>query len=127
MTSDCLLHQVLSRLLGGLDGPKMVGVAEAFERKYSQPLWSALRAALSPRSEYDAGTISTTNNLLSAALFWLRSFHDPSSGAERFTEVDVATHTGDAPAMASMLDYLFLEHESLLVCDSDALKLSLPE
>ena len=121
MTSDCLLHQVLSRLLGGLDGPKMVGVAEAFERKYSQPLWSALRAALSPRSEYDAGTISTTNNLLSAALFWLRSFHDPSSGAERFTEVDEATHTGDAPAMASMLDYLFLEHESLLVCDSDAL------
>ena len=34
---------ILTRLLGGLDGEKMVGVAMAYERKYSMPLWAALK------------------------------------------------------------------------------------
>ena len=37
---------LLTRLLGGLDGEKMMGVAAAFEKKYDQPLWSALKAEI---------------------------------------------------------------------------------
>ena len=37
---------VLTRVMGGLDGPKMQGVAEAYDRKYQQPLWSAVRETI---------------------------------------------------------------------------------
>ena len=97
---------ILSRLLGGLDGEKMVGVVEAYERKYSQPLWSAL-----------AENVSSSSLFYSAAHTWVRSWSDPSRVmAERFTEADVSSLSGDAKGLANMLDYLFLEHESLLVC-----------
>jgi len=93
---------ILTRLLGGLDGDKMAGVAEAFERKYDQPLWSALKAEIS-------------GNFLSAALVWLNSIdNDPARGAEKFTEQTVDDLGDDAPKLAEMLDYLFIENEAVL-------------
>ena len=94
--------KLLTRLLGGLDGMKMVGVTQAYEDKYGQPLWSALRA------EVDG-------DFLKAALTWIRSLNDPSGGAETYTEVEVSAYGGEAPALCEMLDWLLLEHESLLV------------
>ena len=35
-------------------------------------------------------------------------------GAEQYTEQDVGNLAGNAPALVNMLDYLFLENESLL-------------
>eukprot|EP00322_Chrysochromulina_rotalis_P026845 CAMPEP_0115866008 /NCGR_PEP_ID=MMETSP0287-20121206/20027_1 /TAXON_ID=412157 /ORGANISM="Chrysochromulina rotalis, Strain UIO044" /LENGTH=1093 /DNA_ID=CAMNT_0003320561 /DNA_START=29 /DNA_END=3309 /DNA_ORIENTATION=- len=93
---------LLTRLLGGLDGHKMQGVADAFERKYGQPLWSALKAEVS-------------GDFLNAALTWLQSFDEPSRGAEKYTEVEVGELSGDAGKLVEMVDYLLLEHESLLV------------
>ena len=93
---------VLTRLLGGLDGEMMVGVAAAFERKYGQPLWSALNAQIG-------------GDFLTAATTWIRALEEPSRGAEKFTETKVDELDGDAGALATMVDYLLLENESLLV------------
>ena len=94
---------ILTRLLGGLDGEKMEGVAEAFERKYAKPLDVAL---------YDE--VNTAHTFLGAARTWITAMNEPSRGAERFTEVDVAGLDGNLPGLVNMLDYLFLENESLL-------------
>jgi len=93
----------IARVLGGLDGEKMVGVAEAYERKYNQPLWSALKEKIK------------AGDFLRAAMTWVRALHDPSKGAEKFTEVDVEEHGDDVEKLGTMLDYLLLEHDSQLV------------
>jgi len=95
-------NDLLVRLLGGLDGEKMMGVAQAYETKYTQPLWSALRE-------------NVDGDFLKAGLTWVRALEEPSRGAEKFTEADVDSHGGDASALANMLDYLLLENDSLLV------------
>ena len=93
---------ILTRLLGGLDGDKMTGVAESFERKYGQPLWSALKEQIS-------------GNFLTAATAWLNSVSvDPARGAERFTELDVSGGDVELDKLVTMLDWLFLENEALL-------------
>ena len=93
----------LTRLLGGLDGEKMMGVAEAYEQKYDQPLWSALREKLSD------------DDFLKAALTWIRALEEPSRGAEAFTEQELGDIEGDCEKLCEMLDWLLLEHESMLV------------
>ena len=94
---------LLTRLLGGLDGHKMMGVTQAYETKYTQPLWSALKAELHG------------DDFISAGLTWLRALEEPSRGAEKFTDVDVDSLEGDVGQLVTMLDYLLLEHDSLLV------------
>ena len=99
----CALRQVLTRLLGGLDGEKMLGVVDAFEAKYSQPLWSALQAEVSGA------------DFLKAALAWINALNEPARGCEAFTEVEVGGHADDSGKLCTMLDWLLIEHESLLV------------
>ena len=93
---------LLTRLLGGLEGQMMVGVTAAYEEKYSQPLWSALKEMID-------------GDFLSAALTWIRALEEPSRGAEQFTDVDVDSHDDDVDGLVKMLDMLLLEHDSLLV------------
>ena len=85
--------KILTRLLGGLDGAKMLGVTLAYETKYSQPLWSALKAALDG------------SDFLHAALTWLRAINEPTHGAEAYTEVEVASLGGDASKLCTMVDW----------------------
>ena len=61
------------------------------------------------------GRAQVSGDFLTAASTWLRAMEEPSRGAEKYTEVDVEDLEGDAPALANMVDYLFLENESLLV------------
>jgi len=93
---------LLTRLLGGLEGQMMMGVAAAYEQKYDQPLWSALKEMID-------------GDFLRAALTWIRALEEPSRGAEEFTDVDVDSHGDECEALVKMLDFLLLEHESLLV------------
>ena len=93
---------LLTRLLGGLEGQAMMGVAAAYEQKYSQPLWSALKELID-------------GDFLAAALTWIRALEEPSRGAEAFTNADVDGHDDDLDALTKMLDMLLLEHDSLLV------------
>ena len=93
---------LLTRMLGGLDGKKMQGVCEAYESKYDQPLWSALKENID-------------GDFLQAGLTWVRALGDPARGAEATTEVDVSELDGDASQLANMLDWLLLENEALLV------------
>ena len=95
-------NSLLTRLLGGLDGEKMMGVAAAFEQKYDQPLWSALKENID-------------GDFLKAALTWIRALEEPSRGAEKFTEADVGELADDAGKLCEMIDWLLLEHDSLLV------------
>ena len=92
---------ILTRLLGGLDGEKMLGVRNAFEAKYTQPLWSALKAEIG-------------GHFLTAATAWLNAIEDPSRGAEAYTEQDVNEIASEAPKLCEMVDWLFLENEALL-------------
>lgn len=97
---------LLTRLLGGLDGPKMEGVLEAFESKYDRPLWSVLKEELD-------------GDFLKAALAWITSVQEPIQSAEVTTEKDVEEAAGaedEVAALTEMLDWLLLEHESLLAC-----------
>jgi hypothetical protein len=94
---------VMTRMLGGFDGDGMAAVAEAFERKYGQPLWSALK------EELKAG------NFLSAATAWLSTISsNPARSAERFTELDLSNGDVELPKLVEMLDWLFVENEALL-------------
>ena len=92
---------ILTRLLGGLDGEKMAGVAEAYETKYDQPLWSALKA------EVDG-------DFLRAALAWVASCEAKHNAAEKFAELEVESLEGDAEKLAEMVDWLLLENDCLL-------------
>ena len=88
---------LLTRLLGGLDGEAMAGVAEAYETKYSRPLWSALKAEIDGDFHLAAST-------------WLSSLDEQrGGGAEAYTEVDVDSHGDSAEALAEMVDYLLVE------------------
>jgi len=91
----------LLRLLGGLDNNKMVGVLEAYERKYGKPLASALNQEIG-------------GNFARAALTWICALEDPSGGVEDVTEQDVDDFEGDAEKLSGMTDFLLLEHEMLL-------------
>eukprot|EP00900_Chrysochromulina_parva_P010576 jgi/Chrpa1/1951/Chrysochromulina_OHIO_Genome00013467-RA len=94
---------VMTRMLGGFDGDGMAAVAEAFERKYGQPLWSALK------EELKAG------NFLNAATAWLSTISsNPARSAERFTELDLSNGDVELPKLVEMLDWLFVENEALL-------------
>ena len=94
---------VMTRLLGGFDGDGMAAVAEAFERKYGQPLWSALKEELKE------------GNFLSAATAWLSTISsNPARSAERFTELGLSDGDVELPKLVEMLDWLFVENEALL-------------
>ena len=95
---------ILTRLLGGLDGEKMAGVAEAFENKYDQPLWSALKEKVS----------GGQGRFLKASLAWIESIEAKQNAAEKFTEAEVGDIEGDAGALGEMVDWLLFEHEALL-------------
>jgi hypothetical protein len=95
---------ILTRLLGGLDGDKMSGVLAAYEDKYDQPLWSALKENLGESSDF-----------IKAAQTWIRALEDPCRGAEKFTELEADELEGDAEKLCEMLDWLLLEHEGLHV------------
>ena len=91
----------LTRLLGGLDGAKMEGVCDAYEEKYDQPLWSALKQTLDGDFER-------------AALAWVKATGAGGGAYEAFTEVDVAELEGDAAALCGTLDHLLFENDELL-------------
>jgi len=95
----------LYRLLGGLDGKNMMGMLEAYERKYGLPLASSLHKEI-------GGHFAT------AALMWIRTLDDPTGGVEMATEADVPLGFlgvgANAEKLASMCDFLLLEHEMLL-------------
>ena len=91
----------LVRLLGGLDGRKMVGVLDAYEAKYGLPLASALNQEIG-------------GNFADAALLWIRALDDPSGGVEEVTEKEPSEFSGDAPKLSNMCDFLLLENEMLL-------------
>ena len=67
---------ILLRLLGGLQGSAMVGVREAYERKYGLPLDAAFRKEIE-------------GNFGLACQTWIRALDDPSRGCEDWTEQDV--------------------------------------
>ena len=94
-------QMTLVRLLGGLDGRKMLGVLAAYERKYSVPLATQLS------NEVDG-------KFLKAALEWIRMLDDPAGGMEEVTEAEVSGFSGDAPKLSSMCDFLLLEYEMLM-------------
>ena len=79
----------LLRLLGGLDGPKMNGVLDAYERKYGLPLASKLNQEIG-------------GNFARAALTWIRTIDDPSGGVESITNEEVSSFSGDAAKLAGM-------------------------
>jgi annexin A13 len=68
-----------------------------------QPLWSALKENLGD------------GDFLRASLTWINALEEPSRGAEKFTEQDVDALDGDCAQLVPMLDWLLLEHDSLLV------------
>ena len=91
----------LVRLLGGLDGRKLIGVLEAYETKYAKPLASSLNVEIG-------------GHFANAALTWIRTLDDPSSGVEDVTEQSVSSFEGDAAALTRMCDFLLLENEMLM-------------
>jgi len=95
----------LIRLLGGLDGQNMVGMLESYERKYGLPLASSLHKEVG-------------GNFATAALMWIRALDDPTGGVEEATEGDVPMGLfgvgANAEKLATMCDFLLLEHEMLL-------------
>ena len=96
-------ESMLTRLLGGLDGVKMDGVADAYEAKYDRPLWSALKAELD-------------GDFLHAALAWVQTTDAAGAAGvdDTRTEVDLSEQEGDAEALFATLDTLLQEHDRLL-------------
>uniref|UniRef100_A0A7S2BC38 Annexin n=1 Tax=Haptolina brevifila TaxID=156173 RepID=A0A7S2BC38_9EUKA len=90
----------LLRLLGGLDDVNMVGVLEAYEKKYGLPLASTLKQEIG-------------GNFSKATIAWITVLNDPTGGAEAITEQSVEALTGSS-ALCSMCDMLLLENEMLL-------------
>ena len=93
-------EKMLVRLLAGLDGAKMAGVAQAFQDKYGKPLANALKEEISG----DFGR---------AAVAWVRALQDPSAGLEEKTEQDISAIAEEPAELLSMLDALLAEHASL--------------
>ena len=92
----------LVRLLGGLDGRKMLGVLESYETKYGLPLASSL-------------TQEVEGNFAKAALTWIVALDDPSGGTSEITEAEPSSHGGDAAKLSGMCDFLLLEYEMLML------------
>ena len=79
---------------------QMTAVAEAYQRKYGQPLTAALKSEV-------------RGDFARASVLWVKALQDPAAGLEGTTEQEIEPIADDPAALLGLVDALLAERASL--------------